>query len=340
MRRLGIALGILVVLVVGVAYAAWSTLYRADAAGIPAGQTVTVVIAKGATGEQVAAQLSKAGVVANATMFRVQAQILGATDDIKSGTYTLVTGSDYEPVIRQLQQGPPPDPTVTFTIPEGWGIEKAAARVQQKTGIPAAEFVALATTGAKRFHYAFLADNKTASLEGYLFPKTYTVKEGATATEVIDVMLAQYGEETAGLDYAYAASKGFDAHDVLTIASMIEREASISSERSKVSSVVYNRIAIGMRLQFCSTVQYVLGGKATLTNSDLETPSPYNTYIHTGLPPGPICSPGLPSIQAALAPAKTKYLYFVLTGKDGSQSFATSYAEFLDLKAQAKRGLK
>jgi UPF0755 protein len=339
-RRLAIALAALVVIIGLIGYFTWSTLYAADVAGIPAGQPVTIVIAKGESGEEVASQLSHTGVVTNATMFRVQALLLGATNDIKAGTYVLTTGSEYETVIRRLQQGPPEDPTVTFTIPEGWGIDKIAERVEEKTGIPAAEFVSLATTGAKQFDYPFLADDKTPSLEGYLFPKTYTVKEGTTATGVINVMLTQYGEETASLDYSYAKSKGLTPHEALTIASIIEREASVATDRPKVASVIYNRLAINMRLQLDSTVQYALDGKATLTLQDLQTSSPYNTYMHSGLPPGPICNPGIVAIKAALAPAKTKYLYYILTYKDGRQSFATNYADFLTLKAQFKKGLK
>jgi UPF0755 protein len=153
-------------------------------------------------------------------------------------------------------------------------------------------------------------------------------------------MLAQYGEETAMLDYSYAQSKGLTPHDVLTLASIIEREASVATDRPKVASVIYNRLAIHMRLQLDSTVQYALHGKAKLTLADLQDPSPYNTYTHDGLPPGPICCPGLVAIQAALSPAKTKYLYYILTHKDGRQSFATNYADFLKLKAQFKKGLQ
>jgi UPF0755 protein len=322
------------VLAIGV----WSTIFRA-AAAVPSGRSVTITIAKGASGEVVATELAKAGVVANATMFRIQAQFLGATADMKAGTYTFATGSDYEPVIRRLQAGPE-IVYVTITIPEGWGVPAIAARVQADLRIPAATFVTLATTGAKKFHYAFLADNPTDSLEGYLFPKTYQFKTGVNATDVIDVMLAQYGKETAGLDYSYAKSKRLTPHGVLTIASIIEREASVASDRPKVSSVIYNRLAIGMRLQLDSTVQFALNGKADLTLADLQTPSPYNTYTHAGLPPGPICDPGLVSIQAALHPATTKYLYYILTYKDGRQSFATNYADFLKLKAQSKNGLQ
>jgi UPF0755 protein len=326
-------------LVVGMlAFGVWSTIFRARAA-VPVGRSATVTVAKGASGDTVATELAKAGVVANATMFRIQAQLMGATTDMKAGTYTFTTGSDYEPVIRRLQAGPE-IVYVRITIAEGWGIPAIAARVQADLHIPSATFITLATTGAKRFHYSFLAGDPTDSLDGYLFPKTYQFKAGVNATDVIGVMLAQYGKETAGLDYSYANSKGLTPHGVLTVASIIEREASVASDRPKVSSVIYNRLAIGMRLQLDSTVQFALNGKADLTLADLQTQSPYNTYVHTGLPPGPICNPGLVSIQAALAPVTTKYLYYILTYKDGRQSFATNYADFLKLKAQFEKGLK
>jgi UPF0755 protein len=338
-RRLIVALVVLALIIGALVYAVWSTLYRAEA-NVPAGRSVTVVVAQGSGGEVVATQLAAKGIVANATMFRIQAQLLGATADIHAGTYTFNTGSGYEAVIRRLQQGPPPIPTVTITFPEGWGIAKVAARVQDKLGIPAEQFTTLALTGAKQFDFPFLKDDPTASLEGYLFPKTYTFKVGTKAADVIKVMLTQFGIETAGLDYSYARARGLSPHDALTIASIIEREASVASDRPKVASVIYNRLKIGMRLQLDSTVQYALNGKATLTLADLQTNSPYNTYVHTGVPPGPLCSPGIVAIKAALHPATTKYLYYILTYKDGRQSFATNYADFLQLKAQFKKGLK
>jgi UPF0755 protein len=328
--RAAVAVAALLAVIGGIAFGVWTTLYRAEA-DVPSGRTVTITIPQGATGEQMAVMLAKAGVVANSTMFRVQASTLGATSDMKPGTYEMTTGSSYQRVIRMLQAGPQIE-YVTFTIPEGWGIPAIAARVEAKFGIPAADFIDLANTGKARFDYPFLAGDPTPSLEGYLFPKTYTLKKSSNATDVIDVMLTQYGKETAALDYAYAKSKGLTPHQVLTMASIIEREASLVKDRPKVASVMYNRLAIGMRLQLDSTVQFALNGKANLTLSDLQNPSPYNTYQHVGLPPGPICCPGLISIQAALHPAKTKYIYYILTGKDGSQSFTASYAQFLQLK--------
>jgi UPF0755 protein len=337
-RRLTVAFVVLALLAGGIAFGVWSTLYRV-AARVPAGRSVTVTVAKGSSSEAVATMLAEAGIVDNAMMFRWRASQLGATGRLKAGTYTLKTGSAYDDVIRILEHGPVIE-SITVTIPEGYDIRRTAARIEQKLGIPAEQFADLATTGAKEFDFAFLADNPTRTLEGYLFPKTYSFKPSVTATDVIRTMLAQYGKETAALDYAYAKSKKLDPHEVLTIASLVEREASIAGERPKVAAVAYNRLRIGMPLQFCSTVQYVLGGKEKLTNGDLKTPSPYNTYLHAGLPPGPICSPGSQSIQAALAPTKAGYLYFVLTGKDGSQSFTSSYPAFLRLKAQAEGGLK
>ena len=283
--RLAIAFGVLVLVIAGIGFGVWTTLYRAEAS-VPPGRTVTITIPAGATGEQMAVMLAKAGIVPNSTMFRVQASTLGATSDMKPGTYEMTTGSSYDRVIRMLQAGPQIE-YVTFTIPEGWGIAAIAARVEAKFGIPAADFIDMATTGASRFAtgYPFLAGNPTPSLEGYLFPKTYTLKKSSNATDVIDVMLAQYGKETAALDYSYARSKGLTPHQVLTMASIIEREASLDKDRPKVASVMYNRLRIGMRLQLDSTVQYALNGKVKLTLNDLQNPSPYNTYQHTGLPP-------------------------------------------------------
>ena len=338
-RRLRVAFSLLGIVVLAGGFGVWSTLYRATA-NVPAGRAVTITIARGASGDQVAAQLANAGVVASPTMFRLRATMLGANGKLKPGTYTLATGSSYEGVIAALTRGPLIE-YITVTIPEGWGIDKTAARMQEMLGIPAAGFIKLATTGAKQFDFAFLADDPTPTLEGYLFPKTYDFKKGVKAADVIRIMLTQYGIETAGLDYSYARSKGLTPHDVLTIASIIEREAQVASDRPKVASVIYNRLAIGMKLQLDSTVQYALNGKAKLDLNDLKTDNPYNTYFYKGLPPGPICSPGMSAITAAAQPTKTDYIYYILTHKDGSQSFTSSYATFLKLKDQlATKGLQ
>lgn len=339
-RRLGCltAGGVIVAVLATVAGAAWWTLYRAEASVDP-GRTVRVEIARGASTAAVGRALAEKGVVANATMFGLQVRSEGAASNLKPGVYEFTTGSDYASVISALQAGP----TIVYhslAIPEGWTIPQVARRVQDKTGISAAEFERIAATRASDFDFAFLEGASGGSLEGYLFPKTYRVRQGSTAADVIRMMLAQYERETTGLDLSYAKSRNLTPRDVLIVASIIEREARVPTDRPLVASVVYNRLKRRMRLEMCATVQYVLGGKPKLSYADLKVDSPYNTYEHAGLPPGPICSPGLASIRAAASPASTKYLYYVLTGKDGSHSFTGDYDTFLRLKVQAAKGLK
>jgi UPF0755 protein len=339
-RRLLVAFTMLAIIVAVMGYGAWSALYKASA-DVPAGKSVEITVPEGASGGDVATLLAEAGVVDNPLMFRWRASLLGATNKLKAGTYTLTTGSDYDHVIAVLSHGPEVVLT-TVTIPEGFDIQHTAERVQEKLGIPAQEFATIAKDGVKRFEadFGFLADDPTPTLEGYLFPKTYSFKPGVNATDVITAMLQQYARESATVDYAYAKSKNLTSHDVLTIASIIEREAAKDTDRPKVASVIYNRLRIGMRLQADPTVSYALGGKVELTLQDLQVDNPYNTYVHAGLPPGPICSPGLSAIEAAVHPETTKYLYYILVKQDGPLSFATNYEKFLQLKAQYKAGSK
>jgi UPF0755 protein len=338
----GLVFGLVLLLVVAVVgIGAWYSLFRNES-GLAPGRSVQVVIPADSSSAQIAATLARSGVVPNALMFRIQARLNKGDSKLKPGTYDLTTGMDYLDAIATLEAGP----TVvyyTVAIPEGWTIDEIAKRVEAKTGVPAAEFEKVAKTSAQGAQllakYPFLSSNKTPSLEGYLFPKTYQVKKGSSALTIIGQMLTQFGEETGGLDLSRAASAGISEHGVVTIASIIEREASVPRDRPLVASVIYNRLAKKMRLQLDSTVMYVVGNK-TLSLADLKVASPYNTYQNMGLPPGPIASPGLVALQAAAAPAQTTYLYYIMDHKDGSQSYADTYAQFLVLKAQARKGLK
>jgi UPF0755 protein len=327
-----------IVVIGGGAFGVWSFLF-APTVPAPRGQAVQIDIPKGTGSSEIADLLANAGVIANPNMLRLKLRLSPTSGTLKAGVYDLTTGLDYDAVIAQLRQGPPIQ-YVTVTIPEGYTLEQIALRVEEKTGIASAEFLSLAKTGAKRFQYSFLTGAGGESLEGYLFPKTYRVKVGSNARDVIDLMLRQFAKETSGLDLTYPASRNLSLQDVVTIASMIERETRVQSDRPLVSSVIYNRLAKGMLLEIDATVQYVVGNKPRLLYSDLRVDSPYNTYRNRGLPPGPIASPGLASLEAAAAPAQTGYLFYVLTGKDGTHSFAATNAEFLKLKAEAKKGLK
>lgn len=225
--------------------------------------------------------------------------------------------------------------TYRVTLPEGMRNTLVASRISEATedSITVDEFEDAVLNGTYR--YRFLKDTN-GNLEGFLFPDTYEVTSETAAGDFIDVMLQQYERMTSGLDWSRADELGLSEYEILIVASIIEREVKLDEERPLVASVIYNRLRQGMRLQLCSTVEYALGyNKEVLTTSDTRIDSPYNTYRIDGLPPGPISNPGIKAIEAALHPADTDYLFFVLTGRDGKHSFASSLDEFNRLVEEA-----
>jgi UPF0755 protein len=226
-------------------------------------------------------------------------------------------------------KAPPTPPTpVNVTFPEGLRREQMAALLASKTHLSAGEYLAQTAIGGEG---QVLAATKTPrSLEGFLFPATYPVLPSTTVAEFVDAQVAAYRNYTAAVNYAYAASKNLTPYDVLTIASMIEREVSVPAERPIAAGVIYNRLHLRMMLGIDATVQYALGyWKTNLTEADLQIDSPYNTRKYPGLPPGPICNPGLASIQAAAHPAHVPYVYYVARNDgSGGHYFATTLAQF------------
>jgi UPF0755 protein len=329
---------VVAVVLVGIpVYAAWQ-LFLMPRIEVPAGQPVQAEIPAGSDTAAIAGILADAGVIDNAAMFRLRARLDGVDSELRSGIYDFTTGMTYEDVRDLLVAGPPID-YVTVTIPEGFTVDQIATRLEEQAGIPSAEFLALAKGQAAVFQPAhpYLADVPNGSLEGYLFPKTYRIIRGSAPAEVIEMMLAQFDREIAPVDLAYPTSRGMSLHEVVTVASMIEREARLAEERPLVSSVIHNRLAIGMKLEIDATIEYVIQkNRPRLLNSDLKVESPYNTYLYAGLPPGPIASPGLASLEAAAAPAQTDYIYYVLTGEDGSHTFCVTLEEFLVAKEKSR----
>lgn len=329
---------VLAIVLVGVpGFAAWQ-LFFTQAADVAPGAPLQLEIPAGSDTAAIAGILADAGVIDNAAMFRLRARIDGVDGDFRSGVYDLTTRMAYPDVRDILLAGPPLD-YVTVTVPEGFRVEQIATRLEEEAGVPSADFLALALGQAVTFvpDHPYLADVPNGSLEGYLFPKTYRIVRGAAPADVIEMMLDQFDREFAVIDLTYAASRGLSSHDVVTIASMIEREARIADERPLVSSVIYNRLATGMNLEIDATIEYVIKqNRPRLLNSDLTVESPYNTYKYAGLPPGPIASPGLAALQAAAAPAATDYLYYVLTGEDGSHTFCVTLEEFLVAKEKSR----
>lgn len=286
------------------------------------GETVEVTIEEGSTALQIGTVLQDHGVIAGSGEFVSRVTELGVISELKPGVYTFTGGQTMDEIISVLRVGPG-GATETFTIPEGFTVQATAEQVAKAHGgITVEDFLACVNNAAAyEEEFPFVAGAYNNSLEGFLFPKTYAVNRDATADSVVRMMLAQYQIEVAGLDYSYAESMGLSSYDVLKLASIIEKEASGDDEnRANVSSVFYNRLAIGMPLQSDATTAYVV--KQDPTAEDIANDmSPYSTYNNMGLPAGPICSPGLACLQAACSPAQTGYYYFYFKEVDGEMTY-------------------
>lgn len=311
MRRL---LGFLLVLAVVLGAGWWVFLQPYGP-----GRETFVEIAPGTGTRAIARQLAGAGVIRTPYGFDALAFVGGS---LKAGEYRFADAVTVSEVYRRITRGDVY--TIALTIPEGANIFDIAARVEAAGLGSAPAFLA-----AERSESALAArlDPRAATLEGYLFPSTYRFGRHAGAREMLRTMVREFQTEAAALGL------GADVHRVVTLASLVERETPIEGERSMVASVFQNRLGRGMALDTDPSVIYAAllkgGYRGTIFASDLQADSPYNTYKHAGLPPGPICNPGLPSLKAALHPAATNYLYFVAAGADplGRSRFAATLEE-------------
>ena len=328
-----------VLLLAGVVAAVYFIYTSAVAGGVEEaeGRPVGVEVVRGDTLSTVAEKLERAGVIQSALIFKVEARVDGNSDtSIKTGRYTFDPGTDTDAILSKLTAGRAV-PSVSVTLPEGLTLQETVRTVAEGMEIPAWEF----ESAARRtdYGYAFLENDAIETTEGYLFPRRYDFEEGVTAPQVVDRMLGQYLTETEGLDIAGAKRRlNLTEHELVTVASLIERESANAGERPVIASVIYNRLRKDMPLQIDATIQYALKRpKESLSYADLRVDSPYNTYENTGLPPGPICSPSLQSLQAAMDPARTDYLYYVLKANDEEHFFTADYRAFLREKKEAGR---
>ncbi|MCJ7727823.1 MAG: endolytic transglycosylase MltG [Actinobacteria bacterium] len=289
------------------------------------GVEVEFEIKEGMTLKEIASLLEEKGIIDNAFLFRLFVEQRGKEKSLIPGIYTIETNSEYEKVLDRIVAGTPVV-TYKFIIPEGYTVKQIIEMVAQE--IPFIEYKDMEeAVDIGNYSYDYLKDAE--SLEGFLFPKTYEITIDYSARNIIEMMLAQYQFETGSLDYSFSEDKGFTRYDILKIASMIEKEAYIAEERGLISAVIHNRLDINMALGIDATLCYILDKwDEGLTNEDKEIDSPYNTYMYAGLPPTPICNPGLASIEAALNPAAVDYLYFVVTDSEKhTHSFASTLEE-------------
>lgn len=327
-------LGIMLLGAGSVALYVWNGL-RPTASGDP----IRIEVKSGTSPFELAEQLEKDGIIRSAFIFKYYLKLKDEGNRFQAGNYDMTPGMELDAVIAKLNAGDTVKAeTVKFTIPEGFTAVQIAAKLGTEGAASQDELMKLidenrAWEDVDSVLQIPADSGELHHLEGYLFPETYELKKGATAEEIIRRMLAETDRKLNSLPELdeKLETLGLTLHQLLTIASLIEREVVVDEERPIVASVIYNRIKEGMPLQIDATIQYLLDKqKERLMEKDLEVESPYNTYLNKGLPPGPIASPSLKSIQAALNPDTTDYLYYV-TKKDGSQThlFAKTYKEHL-----------
>ena len=316
---------------------------NSDTQEITAGQEVTVTIPDGAGAQEVAKILFDNKIIANKSEFLSQVKRQEAEQKIKSGIYVIITGTTPADIVHLLVSGPNA-PGSGLVIPEGYTVSQVADLVQNYFGISRDDFLNQAKASNYVSDYPFLAGAVDAndSLEGYLFPKTYTFTDtNVTADTVIRAMLDQFKKETSDLNLDAARitlnmryNLNLTNEQIITMASIIEREALTDDDRPKVASVFYNRLYDDMYLQSDAPLAYSLGREATADDLSTMTSDPYNTYAFKGLTPTPICSPGYASIRAAMDPAATNYYYFWITSDE--HVFSETYDEHMQAIENAR----
>jgi uncharacterized YceG family protein len=316
--------------------------------GEAGGESVRVEVPEGADAGEIGKLLAERGVVDSGTFFQLNATVTGRRGGLRPGEYTLLAGMSYGDAIDALSKGPKAKvvPTVDVNVPEGLSIREAAPVVDEA---PLSGSYRKAATHPRVLRRAreLGAPRGTDTAEGFLFPATYTLVDGSPVRDLVTKQLDAFEENFGGIDLRYAKRKNLTRYDVLTIASMVEREAQLDRERPLVAAVIYNRLSEGMALGIDATIRYeTRNWSRPIRVSELEADTPYNSRLNTGLPPTPIGNPGKKSIEAAANPAREDYLFYVVKPcGEGEHAFSSTDAEFArDLQrydeARAARGGK
>ena len=284
--------------------------------------TVILEVEPGTSVRSLARQLAREEVIRSPLLFEAWVRVAGDARRIQAGTYALPLGRSLPTIIDILVEGR--TLLASLTVPEGLRLEETAGRAARALGVDSAAFMTAATDSA----FARSLGISAATLEGYLFPETYRVDPDIDARDLARVMVAQFQRVLSPAWRARADSLGRSVHEIVTLASIVEEEAKVPAERQVIAGVFWNRLTAGMPLEADPTVQYALGGhRARVLYRDLEIDSPYNTYRSSGLPPGPIASPGRSALEATLYPDSVPYFYFFAVGEGGRHTFSETFAE-------------
>lgn len=295
-------------------------------ANVSADQKIYVRVTPGMTVRSLGEKLTSLGVIDSSLHFWWRAKFDGYANQFKAGMYAFEPGMDEDVVLTKLVAGE--TTSVKFTIPEGFGIKEIAKRLADEGLVNEKDFL----ERAKDFSpYDYMKKEKDVryAAEGFLFPDTYELHDEVNADAIMKMMAEDFDTRLTQNMRARAAEMNLSIHDLITLASLVEKEARFDEDRPIIAQVFLKRLAVGMPLQSDTTLQYLLDApKEDVSISDTKIDSPYNTYQIQGLPPGPIASPGMKAIEAVLHPSDTDYLYFV-ADRSGHNHYSNTYAEHL-----------
>lgn len=299
---------------------------------------VMITIEEGASLNQIAEILQENKVIKSENAFKIYCKIFSDSSQFKAGGYLISRPIELKELAQLLGKGSNTDQGIKITIPEGYVLTQIATILEENGLGDKAGFLELAEEGD--FDYEFLDFEKSPQmrykLEGFIYPETYYFDAKASNETIIKTFLSEFDKQVWQKLKSGANGKGYSPFEMLTLASIVEKEAVLDSERAKIAGVFYNRLKIDMKLESCATIQYALGREkfATfVTIEETQIDSPYNLYKNTGLTPGPICNPGLKSIEAVINPESSEFLFFVAKG-DGSHHFSKTYEEHLQAQQQ------
>ena len=314
-------------------FLAFGTSHTIERSDRDAGENIYMVVKPGTTASEISDRLMQLGVIDSRLRFWWLMKLQGDASKFKTGTYAFTPHMDEQAVLDKLVAG---DTTVVkFTIPEGFGIKEIAKRLADEGLVDEQEFLAEAKDFAP-YDYMKKRPNVRYAAEGYLFPDTYVIHSDVSAEGIMKMMAEDFDTRLTPALRQQAAAKGLSIHDLVTLASLVEKEARYDEDRPIIAQVFFKRLQMGMPLQSDTTLQYLMAGpKEDVSIADTKIDSPYNTYQHEGLPPGPIASPGMKSILAVLNPANTDYLYFV-ADRQGHNHYSQTYDEHLAIVEQVR----
>ncbi len=307
----------------------WVLNYTGNNADLADGRTCVITVENGMTAADIANMLHREKLIKRPESFRLEARFMGLEGKLQAGKYEIEAGKSNSEIIDILARGQVK--TVSFTVPEGYTVDKIAAKLAAE-GLGDAEKFKEAARNYTPYKYMETNNpNVIYKAEGFIFPSTYQFNDSMTEKDMLAMMVKEFNTQINHEKIGDAAEKAdMQLRDIVTIASMVELEAVYKEEQPRIAGVFLRRLQIYMPIQSDTTIQYILGGeqKEEITFADTEIQNPYNTYINSGLPPGPIGSPGMDAIKAVLNPEKTDYLYFVAE-KDGHHRFTRTYEEHL-----------